>query len=91
MAGRRPDLVTYEYRRDRREFLRNFTHCFWCGGALRFDLVRHRLSPTVDHRIEVGVGADPRDMSNWVPAHLGCNSSRSANVTRRRLVRSENW
>ncbi|MFJ5804857.1 HNH endonuclease [Streptomyces sp. NPDC093093] len=58
--GKRTDLTTYDYRKKRARFLAESDVCHLCG---------HAGADVVDHVHPVARGADPKDTSNWRPAH----------------------
>ncbi|MFJ3663145.1 HNH endonuclease [Streptomyces sp. NPDC090119] len=55
--------------------------CWWCGKAIRYDIIgraaqRHRDAFTLDHAVPLSRGGDLLAPANARSAHRRCNSAR---------------
>lgn len=89
--AKRHDLTTYAYRKARARFLAESDVCHLCG---------HAGADVVDHVRPVSRGADPEDVSNWLPAHgvnrcatcgRNCNGEKGASTRTTGLRTSRDW
>jgi 5-methylcytosine-specific restriction endonuclease McrA len=92
MAGR-PDLATYEHRKQAKQILAQSTICILCG---------HPGSDAIDHVIPVDKGGDPVALDNKAPIHgvtgcpicaRKCNSEKGNKLLTqvKRLKTSRDW
>ena len=89
MTSARESRSGRPYRRMREQLGRQWAlsgaPCWLCGKAIDYSLRHpHKMSWTFDHVVPVWMGGSDTDPSNGRPAHLSCNSRRSAIETNRK-------
>lgn len=93
MTAARPDLATYEHRKQAKQILSASTVCIVCG---------HDGSDAIDQIVSVKRGGDPHDLDNKAQIHgvngcptclRKCNSEKGDKPLSqvRRLVTSRDW